>query len=264
MSSFIKRLFFFGNDRGQALFETAISLPLFLLAMYGLFWSIRIATLSERLQFGARYGGLSSSLSNPYLSYSLYSLYATLDAAAPNTSVACGAPAQNAAFLGRTAFYTASAPIPTPTWSPGYIQFMGPEAYTQPVQLQSQWVSLEAKVPTTNLNVFGSSYTPLSVASQNFFRSPDVGKIAACSTLGGPFKKSLEPETDTAPATSPATAFPTPFATDPPATQTCVTFGPAPTFPSGSNTIPTPYVAPTDSPPISIGRAAISLGFDAL
>ena len=106
---------FFRSDRGQALFETAISLPLFILAMYGLFWAVRTATLSERLQIGARYGGLVSSLKNPYLSYSLYNLYATLDNDAPNTKAPCGPPAQAAAFGGVEGFYSAIAPIPTPT-----------------------------------------------------------------------------------------------------------------------------------------------------
>ena len=254
------RLMFFRSDRGQALMETAISLPLFILAMYGLFWSIRMSTLGERLQLGTRYGGTVSALSDPYDSYSLYAMYATMDNAAPTTTVACGIPAQTNALNGRVPFFTAVGPIPNPTCSPLFIQFFGPETYTQPVMLQSQWVSLTASMPVNGLSFFSSTVPPATIASQNFLRSPDVGRITACSTLGGPFKKSLEPATDTAPPTTPATGLPLTVTTDAPALQTCIAFGPAPPAPGGpiptapptppptpSNT-PTPSPTPTKSP----------------
>jgi hypothetical protein len=58
--------------RGQALTETTIALPLFLMGLFGVMWAVREGAMSERVQMGVRYGGVVTQLSNPYASYSLY------------------------------------------------------------------------------------------------------------------------------------------------------------------------------------------------
>ena len=61
--------------RGQALIETAIALPVFLIAMFGVVWSLQSGVLGERVQMAARYGGMVSAQGNPFQQYSLYGVY---------------------------------------------------------------------------------------------------------------------------------------------------------------------------------------------
>src|SRR5271156_821347 len=65
--------------RGQALTETTIALPLFLMGLFGIMWAVREGAMSERVQMGVRYGGVVTQLANPYADYSLYAMYATID-----------------------------------------------------------------------------------------------------------------------------------------------------------------------------------------
>src|ERR1700735_4951394 len=68
-----------GRQRGQALIETAIMLPIFLFTMYGIMYASNTGALWERAQLGVRYAGVLSAESNPYLDYSLYTLYNNLN-----------------------------------------------------------------------------------------------------------------------------------------------------------------------------------------
>ena len=67
------------HARGQAVLETALFMPLFLLGLFGVMLAGKEGALSERVQLGIRYGGVISSLQQPYLSYSIYSMYSTID-----------------------------------------------------------------------------------------------------------------------------------------------------------------------------------------
>jgi hypothetical protein len=63
------------RQRGQALVELAISLPLILLALAMLFWTAKYAVLSERLEADARYSQQILSSQNLYTQYSVAALY---------------------------------------------------------------------------------------------------------------------------------------------------------------------------------------------
>ena len=74
------------RSRGQALVETAIALPVFLLVMFGVVWSLQVGVLGERVEMVARYGGMVSARINPYQQYSLYAVYSAAGGAPPATS----------------------------------------------------------------------------------------------------------------------------------------------------------------------------------
>ena len=68
-------------QRGTAMIESAIFLPLFLLVLFGIIWAVQSSVQSERVQIAVRYDGFVSNEAAPYVGYSLYGLY--LAAAAP-------------------------------------------------------------------------------------------------------------------------------------------------------------------------------------
>jgi hypothetical protein len=71
------------RERGQAIFETALFIPLILLSMYGIFVISSEGSMSERVQLGVRNGGSIFAPGNPYLSFSTYNLYSSIDGVDP-------------------------------------------------------------------------------------------------------------------------------------------------------------------------------------
>jgi hypothetical protein len=217
------------RGRGQALYETAIAMPLFLLGLWGVIWSMKEASLASRVQLAVRHGGMVSSLSQPYESFSLYSLYATIDDAAPAAVSACypGDPTQLTS--GYAAFYQpAASPAPAPVVSPcasSVSLITGPEVYSAPIILRNDYASITAAAPV-NGYLAGGTLNGLSAtsvrAAQNFFRAPDVGTVLSCSELGPAIKLSLEGATDTSSPAVAATPLPMTVTADPviPATTT--------------------------------------------
>jgi hypothetical protein len=66
------------GERGQAIVETVIFLPMFLLVLFGVMWSIKSALQYERVEGAVRYAGLISDHASPYLDTSMYSMYQQL------------------------------------------------------------------------------------------------------------------------------------------------------------------------------------------
>ena len=91
------------RPRGQALLETVIALPLFLLSLFGIMWAVHEVTLAERTQLGVRYAGVVGAASQPYNQYSLDALYR----AAVNSSVTPTARARRLFDLLRSDFCNA-------------------------------------------------------------------------------------------------------------------------------------------------------------
>jgi hypothetical protein len=77
------------HSRGQAVLETVIAMPLILLGLFAVIWAMKDASLSARAQQAVRYGGMIDSLSQPYVAYSLYAIYATIDNVVPAANAAC-------------------------------------------------------------------------------------------------------------------------------------------------------------------------------
>lgn len=104
----------FGN-RGQALVETAIMLPLVLLALFAVIYFCNLGIVSERVQLTARYGALNLFSTSSGPAYSAGNLYN-----ATTLSKVCPAPPATMVYNG--------APLPAPTSAP----FWNPASVLQP------------------------------------------------------------------------------------------------------------------------------------
>jgi len=201
------------RSRGQALFETAIAMPLFLLGLFGVIWAMKDASLSARAQLAVRYGGMIDSLQQPYQAYSLYAVYATIDNVVPATNTTCYAGDGTQLTSGYAPFWlpTSSAALVAPCSSAITI-VSSPETYTQPVILRNNYSTITATTPVNGYISAAALHgvTTTSVrAAENFFRTPDVGTMLTCTKLGAAVKLSLEGKTDPTVPSSLTTAMPT-------------------------------------------------------
>jgi len=239
------------HARGQALFETALFMPLFLLGLFGVMLAAKQGALSERVQLGIRYGGVISSLQQPYLSYSLYSMYSTIDGSPSNNPDTCNGVAASAdsnLTVGRASFWQPTAGSINPTCS-GTISLV--TGSTQNMLLENSYIGLTAQAPAggyLSANVLGGRTYEAAGAAENFIRSPDSGSLAACTPVGDAIKASLEGAEDV--KTSSDTVS-TPFPESVPATPVfvaptvCKTFTPINPLPPET---PPPTLPPTPPP----------------
>lgn len=195
------------RSRGQALFETAIAMPLFLIGLFGVMWAMKEASMSARVQLAVRYGGMVTQLSQPYDSFSLYSLYATIDNDQPASVKACFNGDSTQLSNNYAPYWLpAPSPAPAPVVSPcasSVVLINSPEAYSQPIILRSNYSSIAASVPVNgyiSAAALHGAGTSTVRAAQNFFRSPDVGTVLSCTELGPQIKLTLEGRTDTSTA----------------------------------------------------------------
>ncbi len=241
------------HSRGQALFETAAMMPLFLLGLFGIFFAVRASALSERTQIGVRYGGLVHALDNPYLSYSIYSVYSTIDGTPPvDPNADCAAAQISELTASRARFWQ---PVGAPlTFCSGAVTGVPVPSSNGSVLLENDFIGLEASAQIQGSFLqaaFRGQTSATTSASQNFFRSPDVGRLMSCTSLGSPIKRSLEGANDTQTLTAPPTAMPlqipaTPLLQTP---LSCATFGPVLPAPGQTDDPKPPPPTPTPSPP---------------
>ena len=191
------------RSRGQALVETAIALPVFLLAMWGVIWALQTGVLGERVQLVARYGGMVSAEINPYQQYSLYAAY----------SAAAGSPLPSACATPPPALLTGGAPLAAPAtatlpfWQPstgsastsitcGRALTNG-SGLSAPMLLGNAQISVSAasNAPTALQSVVGAQ--PQRSASLMGFESPDMSILVGCyDELQSAFEHSVAPATD--------------------------------------------------------------------
>jgi hypothetical protein len=226
------------NGRGQALYETAIAMPLFLIGLFGVIWAMKDAALAARAQMAVRYAGTVDSLQQPYDAYSIYEMYATIDNVVPaNNSTCYNGDATVLAAGYHTFWLPAATAVVTPCVSAIAI-ISGPETYTQPIILRNNYSSISAAAPVSGYlataALHGASTTTVR-AAENFFRSPEIGVLLTCTTLGSAIKGSLEGFSDKAVPSSLTTAMPTVMPT--PAT---VVTGPAPACAPTTSTFAAP------------------------
>lgn len=197
--------------RGQALIETAIALPVFLIAMFGVIWALQSGVLGERVQMAARYGGMVSAQGNPFQQYSLYGVYG----AAVGTPVVapCGLPPAQM-LSGGSPLVAPAAPSPQfwqPTGTPAVSGTCGRTLSTAsglsgPKLLGHAQLTVDATndVPLSLQAAFGSAATPWN-ATVNQLESPDMGTLVACyPELKAAFAASVSPPgaTGSAPSVS--------------------------------------------------------------
>ena len=112
-------------ERGQALLETVIFLPLTLLTLWAVIWVAQYGVMSERVQSAVRYSGLISNQINPYVEYSLYVLYNSLGPVSSNAPIpasTCNVPTTDA--------LTNSGTYPGPTTAPFWMATPIPPSVT--------------------------------------------------------------------------------------------------------------------------------------
>jgi hypothetical protein len=173
--------------RGQALLETAIALPVFLVAMFGVVWSLQAGVLGERVQMAARYGGMVSAQSNPFQQYSLYAVYG----AATGTTVAAPCSTPPPQILADGAPYATPATQSAPFWQPSTGSttlsancsrtLSTASGLTGPKLLGHAQLTVDATndVPGPLQAAFGGTRTPWN-ATINELESPDMATLVAC------------------------------------------------------------------------------------
>jgi hypothetical protein len=226
------------TQRGQAVVETVVFLPLFLLALFGIMWAVQAGVQYERVESAVRYNGLISQGQNPYLSYSLYAMYLQLGVTTMPLS-ACVEPISAPLSDAAPTFTSGSS---APFWSPSALQgpnlscsqsgtngIVGIAAGTglvQDVFLSNQTTQVTSTVPVTGTlqQTLSGSFTK-AYAQGTFFKPVGVNVILACyPTLNTQITSSLQYTTDTSTATMPAALGSTVSPITPSANSNCTTW----------------------------------------
>jgi hypothetical protein len=205
-------------ERGQALVETAVFLPLFLLALFGIMWSAQAAVQSERTQLAVRYSGLVSQEISPYLSYSLYAMYTELGSTTLPTQT-CVQPLTS--ILGDGAPYTSSQTTTAsqPFWVPltsssatcnsvGIVGAPAGSLFIQPVVVSHMTPSVTSNVsvPASMQGFLGTLSS--AQANGNFFKGIGEDVVVTCfPVLNTAIKLAMNPLTDTTTSTATPTAL---------------------------------------------------------
>ena len=197
------------RSRGQALVETAIALPVFLLAMFGVVWALQTGVLGERVQLLARYGGMVSAEINPYQQYSLYAAY----------NAAGGTPLPSACASPPPSLLSDGAPLASP--ASGTLPFWLPSSGTPTASVTCSHVAAtdtsqgmllgNAQVAVSAATDIPSFLQPLlgsrqgRAASLTGFMSPDMNTLVGCfPEIQAAFEHSTMPQTDPSSPSVPA------------------------------------------------------------
>ena len=189
--------------RGQALIETAIALPVFLLVMFGVVWAMQAGVLGERVELVARYGGMVSARINPYQQYSVYAAYSAAAGAPLPTS--CVTPPPD--LIGNAGPLAAPATATQPFWQPaagssatgatcGKV-LSNSSDLSAPMLLGRTAITVEAanESPEMLAPLFGPQRE--RTATLNQFESPDMATLVGCyAELQAAFEHSVDPTTD--------------------------------------------------------------------
>lgn len=268
------------RQRGAALLETALVLPVLLGALYAVVWGIRVGVVTERTEEVVRYAGVLQQQQNPYLDYSLYTLYNNLGDVSNVPTQPCAVPNNNFLKGGSIATVPDTNPS-TAEFGAFFLPTSVTVACTTPVRVDlatgytREYLMLtQAPVVTADVNANFSGVLPGAEAlgthmlsrTMPFYRSPDLSSLLHCSPqLSTAVTASLEPSTDgSVPGvTQPLSSFdsrplsftascnsgagaPVPVPSQPPFIPT-----PAPTpsaIATGKAPTPSPSIVPTAAP----------------
>ena len=228
------------RERGQAIFETALFVPLFLLSLYGIFVIVTEGSMAERVQLGVRNGGSIFAPGNPYLAYSSYNMYSSIDGvdpADPNGNCNGALPDTTLLYASRTTFWKPAPSASAPAQSCSYSKAVVPINGTY-YPLQSDYLSLSAQTGVSTYLVGRVIPTSLltTQASQNYLRPGTIGELLEISSVGAAVKASLE-------ATTIANQVPV---------TTCTSETNCPGSIGQVNPLPTPSVYPSKPPTTTV------------
>lgn len=176
------------EQRGQAVVETAISLPLYLLMLFTMFWAIKYAILSEHIESDARYTQQILDSGNIYTEYSIASLY-DATSGTPRFMIVCAQPpsglllssqpiVNNGITFPGLSLWTASSTIQS--CSTDHQALFTSDGYESNLLLGFQTASIAATYSTT----FGMSnvFAPMTLQSQSIsnYQAASVADIELC------------------------------------------------------------------------------------
>jgi hypothetical protein len=181
-------MFCIERQRGQALIESVIFIPFFLLVLFGLMWIVSISVINERAQIAVRYSGLISNEASPYSGYSLYSIYNNVGQYSQGIPTTCVTPGPDA-FSNNPASGAFPGPVAGQFWQPDSSPTgqctPGPAAIsggglTTPMLLLHTDASVQAvKTPPLYVQPAAGSLSTMS-ADMNFINTPDIGTLMTC------------------------------------------------------------------------------------
>jgi len=203
------------GQRGQAIAETVIFLPMFLLVLFGVMWSIKSALQYERVEGAVRYAGLVSDHASPYLDTSMYAMYQqlgsttmpTLTCVTPlTTPLSDAAPtyASTSTTTASGAFWVPAMTVPTCTGNNVVGASAGSGGFYQDVLLMQQRPKMisTVSVPSSLQAKLGSSTT--FEADTYFFKPISAAAILACyPVLNTTITSNLQYTTDVSTAVTP-------------------------------------------------------------
>jgi len=205
-------------QRGQALTETAVILPLFLLVLFGMIWVTQTSVIGERSQIAVRFSGLVSNEAQPWAQYSLYALYNGLPGSSTYPAVStCSTPAPDALLTNGQFSGISGANPALPFFTPtgiiggsctrGVAILQGGSLASPMVLIQTQSsIQSSTNVPSPLLGLGANSNI---TAQQNFIVSPDVPRLMSCyPELGTAVTNSITNVPQNAGATAPLSASP--------------------------------------------------------
>ncbi len=184
-------------SRGQAYAETVFFVPIFLILVYGVIWTMQLTVLGERSQVAVRYSGLISNQANPIMQYSLYTLYNSLPENVRITAPACTKPTSNA--LDNTG--TFPGPQTAPLWYSGsLVNTVSGKCSQGRLTISANGLIEPALFIYTQSDLTTVLHAPSLFpgatntiqASQNILRTPDVTSLMMCyPDLGATVQNSL-------------------------------------------------------------------------
>lgn len=211
-----------GRARGQALTEMMVILPVFLIIFWAVIWVIQTSVVNERLQVAVRYSGLVSSQVDPYMEYSLFTMYNNLLSKNSVQPDACSSPSSDAltntgSYPGPqtgTFFQPRSGSIVSTCNATTVAQTSLTLSRNEIFLHDSAAITAQTTVPQLLTAVLGESVTQLQ-AQQNFFAAPDLGTILHCyPELNAAIATSLKPSIGSTPPSSPPTPLPSSFSSN--------------------------------------------------